>query len=63
MPGQGDEAMATTAPENCNYHDDENITDIKEQAKEHTEEITINSLCDVAINWEEKDKLMTDSGA
>ena len=31
--------MATIAPENCNHHEDENITDMKEQAKEHIEDI------------------------
>ena len=42
--GQGEKTMATTAPENFNHHQIEYTTDTKEQAKEHTEEITINAL-------------------
>ena len=44
--GQGEETLATTAPENCNQQENEKTTDIKGQAKEDTEEITVNSLCD-----------------
>ena len=61
--GQGEETLATTAPENCNQHENEESTDNKEQAKENKEEITVNSLCDGDINWQVKDKLMMDSGA
>ena len=52
--------MATTAQENCNHQEAEEITDNKEQAKETIEEITINALCNVEINWEVRDQLMMD---
>jgi hypothetical protein len=61
--GQGEKAMATTAQENCNHHEVEEIADNKEQAKEYAEEITINAQCDVEINWEVRNHPMMDSGA
>ena len=60
--GQGEETLATTATDNCNQHENEK-TDIKEQVKKVKEELTVNQISNIDINWDIKDKLMMDSGA